>query len=472
VIRLRQLTGGCRSPLGLGLRAGLALAVLVAIGSAAVLLGTRVKARPAPARASSGLEFRKRYYVDCSGGADSNNGTTPSSAWDSLDRASSAPLKPGDALLLADGCTFNGTLRASWNGTASAGITVGSYGAGRPPVIHQNLNDSQDIAVTGRYLTIRDLDLTASPPSVLADCDNAAEGWIVGVIFQPGATHDTLTDSRLSGFYAGAYLETGANDNLVTHSVFSGNNMMSPNTKNRSSGAFGVLIGGDNNTISHNEIDGGNQCSLAYGFDGSAVEVFGGRNNLIEYNTASDDNVFTELGNSRSSGNVYAYNLFDTSTPDQGFVTTRGANSADGPVTSTMLYNNTAYETGTGDQGVVCYAGCSPKILTMENNIINTSGQALYSDGPFQSSNNIFWGGSPSADASVPDAESMVRNPEFCNPSAGAFSLEPGSPALGAGAPLPASLGLDADLAGAPVTKPPSIGAYGVCTARLARAGR
>jgi hypothetical protein len=458
--------GDSRSPLALGLRIGLVLAVLVAIGSAAVDLGSGVRARPAPARASSRLDFRTRYYVDCRGGADSNKGTAASSAWASLGRASSAPLKPGDALLLADGCTFNGTLRAAWNGTASAGITIGSYGAGPPPVIHQDANDSQDIAVTGRYLVIRGLDLTASPPSVLADCDNAAEGWIVGVTFRPGATHDTLTGSRLSGFYAGAYLETGSADNLVTHSVFSGNNMMTPNTKSGSAGAFGVLLAGDDNTISHNVIDGGNQCSLAFGFDGSAVEVFGGRNNIIEYNTASDDNNFTELGNSRSSGNVYAYNLFDTSTPGQGFLTTRGASSADGPVTGTVLYNNTAYETGAGDGGVVCYAGCGPRILAMDNNIIDVSGQALYADGPFRSRDNIFLGGRPSVDALVPGAKSIARDPDFCDPKTGVFSLEPGSPAIAAGTPLPASLRLYTSLSGAPVTSPPSIGAYGACGVR------
>jgi hypothetical protein len=463
VTRRRQLTGGARSPLALGLRIALVLAVLAAVGSAAAEWGSAVRARPAPARASSGLGFRTRYYVDCRGGDDSNKGTAASSAWASLARASSAPLKPGDALLLADGCTFNGTLRAAWTGTASAAITIGSYGTGPPPVIHQAANDSQDIAVTGRYLVIRGLDLTASPPFVLADCDNAAEGWIVGVTFRPGATHDTLTGSRLSGFYAGAYLETGAADNLISHSVFSGNNMMTPNTKSGSAGAFGVLLAGDDNTISHNVIDGGNQCSLAFGFDGSAVEVFGGRNNLIEYNTASDDNNFTELGNSRSSGNVYAYNLFDTSTPGQGFLTTRGAGSADGPVTGTVLYNNTAYETGAGDGGVVCYAGCSPGILTMDNNIIDVSGQALYADGPFRSRDNIFWGGSPSVGALAPGAKSMARNPDFCDPSAGVFSLEPDSPAIAAGTPLPASLGLHTELSGAPVTSPPPIGAYGAC---------
>jgi hypothetical protein len=51
------------------------------------------------------------------------------------------------------------------------------------------------------------------------------------------------------------------------------------------------------NTISCSQIGGGNQRPLAYGCDGSAVEVLGGRDNLVGYNTAAGDNVFTELGN-------------------------------------------------------------------------------------------------------------------------------------------------------------------------------
>lgn len=410
-----------------------------------------------------------RYYVDCKDGNDRGAGTSPASAWATLGKASAAPLKPGDALLLAAGCTFDGTLRASWHGTASAAITIGSYGSGPAPVIHQSVNNTEDIAVTGSYLVIRGLDLTASPPHRLAACDDAAYGWIVGVDFQPNATHDTLTGSRMSGLYAGAYLEAGAAGNLVTRSVFSGNNMMSPNAASGSAGAFGVLLAGNDNTVSHNTIDGGNQCSLAYGFDGSAVEVFGGSDNLIEYNTASDDNEFTELGNSHSWGNVYAYNLFDTSVPGQGFLTTRGSQDpADGPVNSTILYNNTAYETGAGDVGVVCYAGCDPGVLIMENNIIDTSGQALYADGPFTESHNIFWGinDSPSMNAPALGGALMERNPEFSDAGAGAFGLRPGSPAIGAGIPLPASLGLATDLAGAPVTVPPSIGAYGAGATR------
>jgi hypothetical protein len=174
---------GSRSPVIPGRRAWLILAMVAALGFAAAGLGLAVSTRPppTPAPGSPGAPARTRYYVDCTGGSDSNAGTSAASAWASLARASSAPLKPGDTLLLADGCTFDGTLRASWRGTASARITIEAYGTGSAPVIHQSASDSQDVAVTGTYIVISGLDLTASPPAVLASCDNAADGWIVNI---------------------------------------------------------------------------------------------------------------------------------------------------------------------------------------------------------------------------------------------------------------------------------------------------
>jgi hypothetical protein len=449
--------------LTLVLTLGLALAAVVAIAvgvSMALRSSTGTAARnPADLSGSS----RTRYYVSCRGGSDAHAGTSPASAWASLARASQARLRPGNDLLLAAGCTFNGTLRASWFGTASARITIGPFGTGPAPVIHQSTQGSADISVSGSYLTISGLDLTATAPSRLASCDQAGNGWIVGVDFRPGATYDILARSRLSGFYAGAFLEPGAADNLVTQSVFADNNMMWPNNKSSSAGAFGVLVSGRNNTISHNQIDGSQQCSLAYGADGSGVEVYGGHSNLIEYNSASDDHVFTELGLAGTSGNVYAFNLFDTSAPGQGFLTTRGSGNSDGPVTSTILYNNTAYETGRGDAGVVCFAGCNAGLLTMQNNIIDVAGQALYADGPFQGSNNLFWGigHAPLIKATATGASTLEQDPGFTDAARGAFDLRPGSPATGAGIPLPASLDLSTYLGGGPVTSPPSIGAYG-----------
>src|SRR5690242_10027884 len=45
----------------------------------------------------------KGYYVDCTGGNDTNSGTAESAAWKSLSKARTAPLLPGDRLLFKRG---------------------------------------------------------------------------------------------------------------------------------------------------------------------------------------------------------------------------------------------------------------------------------------------------------------------------------------------------------------------------------
>src|SRR5688500_17654230 len=70
------------------------------------------------------------YYVDCAGGNDGDSGTAPDEAWQSLARANNASLNPGDSLLFKRGCSWMGTLKADWQGTAEQRITIGAYGNG------------------------------------------------------------------------------------------------------------------------------------------------------------------------------------------------------------------------------------------------------------------------------------------------------------------------------------------------------
>lgn len=71
------------------------------------------------------------YYL-ATGGDDAAAGTTPSTAWRSLERPNRTAFGPGDSLLLEGGRTFAGTLRldAGDVGTPARPITVTSYGAG------------------------------------------------------------------------------------------------------------------------------------------------------------------------------------------------------------------------------------------------------------------------------------------------------------------------------------------------------
>ena len=76
------------------------------------------------------------YYVSPSGN-DANNGTSPSTAWATIERVNKATssLKSGNAVLFERGGTYYGSLQ-TWNvsGTESNFITFGAYGEGEAPI--------------------------------------------------------------------------------------------------------------------------------------------------------------------------------------------------------------------------------------------------------------------------------------------------------------------------------------------------
>ena len=82
------------------------------------------------------------YYVDADNGNDSNSGTSPSSAWKTLNKVNTASISSGSAVLFKCGCVW----RAKTNECTSTdpnkgvlrcknGVTYGSYGSGTKPVI-------------------------------------------------------------------------------------------------------------------------------------------------------------------------------------------------------------------------------------------------------------------------------------------------------------------------------------------------
>jgi hypothetical protein len=85
--------------------------------------------------AESAIVEPATYYVSPAGN-DEANGTSPASAWKSLERASSVTYQPGDRLLLQGGAVFPGSLyfEPGESGTTDNPIAVESYGAGRATV--------------------------------------------------------------------------------------------------------------------------------------------------------------------------------------------------------------------------------------------------------------------------------------------------------------------------------------------------
>jgi PKD repeat protein len=77
------------------------------------------------------------YYVDSTGGNDNWNGTSPSTAWQSLTKVSATTFSPGDQILLKADSVWNGQhLYPKGSGSAGNPIVMDVYGTGAKPLIN------------------------------------------------------------------------------------------------------------------------------------------------------------------------------------------------------------------------------------------------------------------------------------------------------------------------------------------------
>ena len=60
-----------------------------------------------------------KYYVDATNGKDSNNGTSPETAWQTIDRVNQEKFQPGDQILFKAGETWTGALKPQGSGAVS-----------------------------------------------------------------------------------------------------------------------------------------------------------------------------------------------------------------------------------------------------------------------------------------------------------------------------------------------------------------
>lgn len=76
----------------------------------------------------------REFYVDSAQGKDTNEGTTPAAAWQSLARVNAAEIQPGDTVRFACGGQWRGTLMPR-SGSEAAPVTYTSYGEGEKPAL-------------------------------------------------------------------------------------------------------------------------------------------------------------------------------------------------------------------------------------------------------------------------------------------------------------------------------------------------
>ena len=79
--------------------------------------------------------YTPTYYVDAINGLDSNNGTSSSTAWKTMDKVTSSTLASGDVIAFNRGQTFSGNMAISESGTSGNPIILTAYGSGARPIL-------------------------------------------------------------------------------------------------------------------------------------------------------------------------------------------------------------------------------------------------------------------------------------------------------------------------------------------------
>lgn len=389
---------------------------------------------------SSALAAGASYYVS-DAGDDGNAGTSAGSPWKSLSKINDTVLKPGDTVSLRRGDTWNGGIVLGQSGTAQAAITLNSYGTGSPPTIVVGQSGSC-VRVNGDFVKVDGL---------------RAEGCGYAG-FSIYGDHGTVTNVVAVDNAAGIQVGKDSDFGKYTGNELTDNNIMNVNTPgsncgtpaavdcNDDSGAFGVLINGNDNEFSGNTVTGSTADSYDFTHDGAAFEIFNGSRNNIHHNTSVDNNVFSEIGRSTGTAddNTYRYNLVRSSCGTACSQTTgliaRGPTSSFGPTNGTVFEHNTVWLDGPESKAVVCHASCPASTVIRANILVGVS-NSLWMDGSgWTEEQNVLNGPtniSPSASTSTAPAG-------FVDPPAD-LHLTGTSPAIDRAGPSPDRLDLSGE---------------------------
>lgn len=460
----------------------------------------------------------RTYYVDSVDGRDENSGTTAATAWRSLAKVNTKTFQPGDRILFKSGASFTGQLWPKGSGTEKSPIMIEKYGGDAEPVINAEAEVEDAVLLKNQeYWEINNLEITnsGSRPGSKRGVNLVAEnsGDLHHIYLRNLYVHDVngSNDDKVNGGIAyhcigdskpSRFVDVRIENNRISHVDRSGIFGWSTHwVRSKWYPSLGVVIrnnvlddiGGDGIVavatdgalIEHNVVSNGNQRSDGYNVgiwpwsaDNTVVQYnevyrtkgtrdsegfdsdWNSRNTVIQYNYSHDneggfllicneggDPATESIGN---SGTIVRYNI---SQNDHH----RGIHIA-GPVTNTVIYNNTIY-TPAGETVQVVqqsdWKGWADG-TRFYNDIFYVAGAAQFSygtskndDGTYAtapgfgpSTNNVFDYNVYFGDVTPPeDSHSLRTDPQFVNPgkaglgimAAAAYRLRAQSSAIGSG---------------------------------------
>lgn len=101
------------------------------------------------------------YYLDATKGNDSQKGTSPKTAWKSLDKLKSIQLNPGDKVLFKRGEIFHGELNILAQGTPDKRVEIGAYSneQQKPCIVGNDTSMYAVRIINSDYLTLQDIEI-------------------------------------------------------------------------------------------------------------------------------------------------------------------------------------------------------------------------------------------------------------------------------------------------------------------------
>jgi len=140
--------------------------------------------------------YANNFYLDATNGLDLNDGLSPSTAWQTIDKVNNFQFSPGDSILFKRGETFRGNINST-SGSESSDIVYGAYGAGVRPKILGSIQKKSpmDWANEGGNIwsTTELFDLTGPELLPNPDFDENSNGWYS---WASGANGASVTLSR------------------------------------------------------------------------------------------------------------------------------------------------------------------------------------------------------------------------------------------------------------------------------------
>lgn len=149
----------------------------------------------APAVFASGVA----YYVDAVNGADTNAGTSPETAWQSLAKAASVTYAAGDKILLRRGEVFDAGFDTRGSGTADAPIKVSCYGEGALPIIVNKNGFPGFIVHNVCNWVIEDLEFTAPQGAGAIYIAAHTDADVENITLRGCVLHDISLDNDATG---------------------------------------------------------------------------------------------------------------------------------------------------------------------------------------------------------------------------------------------------------------------------------